>query len=648
MNTPLNLRLATTKMVLWLLVGVATAVGAVRYALGLGVTTALTDLTPWGLWIGLDVMAGVALAAGGFVIAAAVHVFHLERYHALLRPAVLTAFLGYTAVVLGLLVDLGRPWNIWRMMFYWQPTSALFEVGWCVMLYLTVLTLEFAPVVFEGLRWNRAFVFIRRFTLPLVVVGIALSTLHQSSLGTLLVIAPDRLHPLWYSPILPIIFLVSAIGLGLAMVTAESLASSWLFHREPEWPLLHGLTRAAAVVLGLYLALRLGDLAWRGQLRYAVEGSWASGWFLAELLVSTVVPIVLFSLPAARRSGAALASGAFLAVFGFILHRANVGGISHMARTGDAYFPAPTEFVMSFGVISAMALVFLFFVEHLKVWEHPPEKPGHFRPAAVDPLSSVRIRGPWFGGVQRVALAWVLGAIVGVAIVEHEVSRRAVTRPQPVGSPRAVEVTRTVSPDGLLHRLTLATVHGRYEGAPDRLGRALLIDGDRQGRHVLFEHERHQQRLGGSESCRRCHHKSFPLAVATTCSGCHRDMYSPTDTFDHQRHTDALGANGSCRRCHPDARAAKTREGSARCAECHARETFAFPVELPKSPLPLGVAPGYRAAMHGLCIPCHRAEEAVRPVRGPYLSRCPACHREASPDGDDLRLREGRVIVGER
>jgi Ni/Fe-hydrogenase subunit HybB-like protein len=153
-SAPVNVRLATTKAVLWLLVGVAAAVAAVRYALGLGLTTALSDQTPWGLWIGLDVMAGVALAAGGFVIAASVYVFHRERFHALVRPAVLTAFLGYVAVVLGLLIDLGRPWNIWRMTVYWQPTSALFEVGWCVMLYLSVLTLEFAPVVFEGLRWS--------------------------------------------------------------------------------------------------------------------------------------------------------------------------------------------------------------------------------------------------------------------------------------------------------------------------------------------------------------------------------------------------------------------------------------------------------------------------------------------------------------
>ena len=231
MSTPVNVRLATTKAVLWLLVGVATAVAAVRYAYGLGLTTALTDLTPWGLWIGLDVMAGVALAAGGFVIAATVYVFHLERYHALVRPAVLTAFLGYVAVVLGLLVDLGRPWNIWRMTVHWQPTSALFEVGWCVMLYLTVLTLEFAPVVFEGLRWNRAFALLKRATLPLVIVGIALSTLHQSSLGTLLVIAPERLHPLWYSPILPLLFLVSAIGLGLATVVVEDVTSTWLYRR---------------------------------------------------------------------------------------------------------------------------------------------------------------------------------------------------------------------------------------------------------------------------------------------------------------------------------------------------------------------------------------------------------------------------------
>ena len=161
-------------------------------------------------------MGGVALAAGGFTMTAIVYIFQLERFHPIVRPAVLTAFLGYIAVVAGLMFDLGLPWNIWHMIVFWNPHSPLFEVGWCVMLYLTVLTLEFLPVPaerFSSLARLRAVLL--KFRIPLVIAGIALSTLHQSSLGSLFLIMPYRLHPLWYSPLLPVLFFVSAVGLGL-------------------------------------------------------------------------------------------------------------------------------------------------------------------------------------------------------------------------------------------------------------------------------------------------------------------------------------------------------------------------------------------------------------------------------------------------
>ncbi len=642
MSAPASTRLATAKAVLWLLVGVATAVAVVRYAYGLGRTTALTDLTPWGLWIGLDVMAGVALAAGGFVIAATVHVFHRERFHSLVRPAILTAFLGYAAVVLGLLVDLGRPWNIWRMTVRWQPTSALFEVGWCVMLYLTVLTLEFAPVVFEGLKWSRAFALLKRATLPLVVVGIALSTLHQSSLGTLLVIAPGRLHPLWYSPILPLLFLVSAIGLGLATVVAEDVTTTWLYHRQPEWDLLPSLTRASAVVLLAYLALRLGDLAFRGSLGRVLEGSWWSALFVVELLLSVVVPVLIFLFPSTRKSPAALSAGAFLVIAGFVLDRATVGGIAHLARTRDSYVPAATEISISLGIIAAMALVFMFFVEHLGVWETPPPAPDHFRPAVTDPSSSVRLRGPWFGAVQRSGLAWVIGAVLGLGLASAEVSHRSAMRRTPVARPRTVAVDRTERPGQLLHQLRLVPATAASETTEN----ALLLSASGGGRYVLFEHDQHQKRLGGVSSCRRCHHLNLPLDKATPCASCHRDMYAATDIFAHARHVATLGDNASCPRCHPPA-SAKTREASTPCASCHAAEG-GEPIGLAAArKWAPGLAPGYRDSLHALCISCHRAEEA-RTARAPYLSRCPACHRGAATGDEDLRIREGAVLLAKR
>ncbi len=640
MTTP-NTRLAVTKMVLWALLGAGMAVAAVRFVRGLGETTALTDMTPWGLWIGFDVVSGVALAAGGFVIAAVVHVFHLERYKALLRPAVLTAFLGYVAVVIGLLVDLGRPWNIWRPTVYWQHHSALFEVAWCVMLYLTVLALEFAPVVFEGLRLSRAYRLVTRLTLPLVVVGIALSTLHQSSLGTLLLINPNRVHPLWYSPLLPLLFFVSAVALGLAMVTAESIVSAWLFHRDPEWPQLRGLTRAAAAVLAVYLLVRVGDLAVRGDLRHAVEGTWWAALFAVEIIVSVALPVALFTVPAWRRSRAAVGTGAALVVGGIVLYRANTAGITHIAETGSVYVPALSEVLVSLGVVAGMALVFLFFVEHLRVWDEPATPPDHFRSPLVDGLTGARVRSPWAGAFHLAGAGWLAGAIVGLAVVELGMADRSRPEPFPVRGPRVVAAVQRPVPEPPGHHL--AMVSG--EPAGTAVVNALLIDGDRTGRWVVFDHDDHQRRLGGVQSCGRCHHRSVPLGRATSCARCHRDMYAATDTFGHDRHVAALGGNASCERCHPPAQP-RDRSTATACQTCHRLDRVAgSTVEAAATP---GIAPGYEKAMHTLCIGCHREHEERAGVETPVLSRCPNCHRDRLGNGEEIALRAGALVASGR
>ena len=187
------------------LFGVILAAGAVvtvlRFWKGLGAVTNLSDKFPWGLWVGFDVLCGVALAAGGFTITAAVYVFNLKRFKPIVRPTVLTAFLGYTLVAVGLMYDLGKPWNIWHPIVMWNPRSPMFEVGWCVMLYLTVLALEFSGIVFEKLGWKKAIAVQHAATVPLVIAGVIISTLHQSSLGTFYLITPGKLHPLWYTPL---------------------------------------------------------------------------------------------------------------------------------------------------------------------------------------------------------------------------------------------------------------------------------------------------------------------------------------------------------------------------------------------------------------------------------------------------------------
>src|SRR3990172_9180676 len=407
-------RLRTVKTVLWAIMGVLAVVTVARFIRGLGAVTNLSDAAPWGIWIAFDVMAGVALAAGGFTLAAAVYIFRLERYRSFTRPAILTAFLGYIAVAVGLLYDLGLPWHIWHPIVYPQPHSVLFEVAMCVMLYLTVLGLEFSPVVLEHPWFDRRPLFhaahriLKRATIPLVIAGIMLSTLHQSSLGSLFLITPFRLHPLWYSPAIWVLFLVSAVGVGLLMVTLESYVSAWLFGHELPRERLPSLGRAAAVALLVYAALRLGDLAWRGRLGLAIEPSGAAGLFWLEMALSAIVPGILLALPAVRQSVRGLGLTALVGVLGIIGYRFDVAIVAFSRPGGASYFPTWMEVAVSTGIVAGALLVFIFFVEHLKVYgdAHQAAEPV-VRP---DPIRSWSLLPPSLAFPRNATLAFVTGA----------------------------------------------------------------------------------------------------------------------------------------------------------------------------------------------------------------------------------------------
>jgi Ni/Fe-hydrogenase subunit HybB-like protein len=601
-------RLLAVKAVLWFIVGGAAVMALLRFVRGLGATTALTDLTPWGFWIGFDVMGGVALAAGGFVVAATVYVFHLERYHAIVRPAVLTAFLGYAAVVVGLLADLGLPWNIWHMIVYWNPHSPLFEVGWCVMLYLTVLSLEFAPVLFEVARHPllaKIYRGLKRATIPLVILGIMLSTLHQSSLGSLFLIMPHRVHPLWYTPILPILFFVSAVGLGLMMVTAESLTSAWLYEKEPEMKELGGLGKAGAWVLGLYTLLRLGDVIVRGQGPALFAGDFASRLFITELLVSAIIPAALLAQPAVRRSRRWLGVAAVLGVTGFVMNRIDVGGLAMIATTGTRYAPSWMEVWISVGIVAAAALVYFFIAERFHLFHAGPESPARFRYRApeFDPATLVVRPDPYAGGVTRYSLMTVLGAGVVLALLPQQSALAGLAIPR-----------RPVTPPGY--------------------GERIVLDGDRAGEAVVFDHQKHVGREGGARSCARCHHLNLPGQEATGCARCHRDMQRATDIFDHRRHAARLGREAGCATCHTDDRAPKDQAHTKPCLDCHTRMVAAGATIRPRHPPYLGKAPGYEAAMHGLCIKCHEQRAHDPQVNKPTLAECATCHTGKVPAFD--------------
>lgn len=366
-------RMSTARKVLWALVILGLAASVYRFAFGLGRATNLSDNFPWGIWIGLDVMSGVALAAGGFVIALTVYVLNLKRYQPLLRPAVLTAFVGYILAATGILFDLGQPQRIWHPVIYWNLHSPLFEVAVCVMTYLTVLALEFSPVYFEGRGWARAFRVMKSLTIPLVVAGIILSTMHQSSLGSMMLIAAGRLHPLWYTALLPVLYFVSAVAAGLAMVSVESYLSSRAYDRGFETPLLRSLARGTWWVLLLYAVLRLGDLAVGGRLGHLWEGSLESTLFLAETAIGVVLPLILLVLPAIHTRLTRLVTVQALVLLGVGLNRLDTVLIGMARALGGSYFPSLVEVAVTLGLVSAGVLVYAWAVERLPVFaEHAP------------------------------------------------------------------------------------------------------------------------------------------------------------------------------------------------------------------------------------------------------------------------------------
>ena len=360
-----------------------------RIFYGLGGSTNLSDKFPWGLWIGFDVMCGVGLAAGGFTLVAMVHIFNIKQYRPVLRPAILTAFLGYLLVTVGLLYDVGRPDRMWHPLVMWNPHSVMFEVAWCVTLYSTVLFLEFLPIVFERFGLHKPLEWIHRISVPMMILGVLLSTLHQSSLGTLFLIVPEKLYPLWYTPILPLLFFVSAIAVGLAMTIFESWHSSRAFGRALELPLLASLGRVLAVAMSVYLWIRFLDLLHRDAFGLLLRNRTETWLFLLEIALAAV-PTALLYQSRIRRNPASLYVCAVMVVFSFIANRLNVGITGLEAGSGTHYMPKWSEVAVTLSLVAVGFAIFRVIGQHFPVFAaHSPQPASEQSPeeTEVDPLA---------------------------------------------------------------------------------------------------------------------------------------------------------------------------------------------------------------------------------------------------------------------
>lgn len=354
-------------LVLLVLMGIGGVAAFYRFAFGLGAASNMTDYVPWGLWVAFDVLSGVALAAGGFTITAAVYIFNMKKYKPIARPAILTAFLGYLMVVVGLIVDIGQPHRFWHTLVMPQIRSVMFEVVMCITLYTTVLTLEFAPTVFERLKLKGALKLLKPFHYPLIIAGIVLSFLHQSSLGGFFLIMPAKVSSLWYSPNMPYLFYLSAVCVGLAMVTFESIMSARAFKRPYETDIITGLGKGTAVALAVYVAARVADLAARGALPRMFEGGAASMLYLAELLIGFVVPMALLFQRKIRETISGALFSVSLVIFGVLFNRFNIN-FSAQLGNGVTYFPSWMEIAISVGIVAGGIFAYRLAALYLPVF----------------------------------------------------------------------------------------------------------------------------------------------------------------------------------------------------------------------------------------------------------------------------------------
>lgn len=357
-----------------------------RFTGGLAAVSNLDANNPWGVWIGFDLLCGVALAAGGYTTAAAVEIFGMKKYHAALRPAILTGFLGYSMVVLALVYDVGRPWRLPYPFFVSQGvTSVMFEVGACVMLYLTVLFLEFSPIALEWLGAKKLRNVVVKLTMLLTILGVLLSTLHQSSLGALFLIAPWKLHPLWYSSYLPVFFFISSIAAGLSMVIFEGTLARRYFggkmdeeHRESMNNVVFGFGKAASMVLAAYFALKVFGVALDNN--WLLLGTGYGLWFLFELFGLILVPCLLYAIGVRDRNLKLIRVTAVWTVIGIVINRLNIVWICFNWRlpAAERYVPHWMEIGISVFVITVGLVLYRFIVTRMPVfYEHPDYRETH-------------------------------------------------------------------------------------------------------------------------------------------------------------------------------------------------------------------------------------------------------------------------------
>lgn len=351
----------------------------IRFWKGIGAVTNLTQEVPWGLWIGFDVVTGVAFAGGAYVLTFMVYILNLKKYHSIVRVTVLNGFLAYLFYAGALLLDLGRPWNVINPIIGndFGVSSVLFLVAWHFLLYMLAQLLEFSPAIAEWLGAKRARKILSGMTLGAVIFGITLSTLHQSGLGSLFLMAKDKIHPLWYNEFIPIMFFVSSIFAGLSMVIFEGSISHKVFsdqisekNKKAHSPILHGLSKICAVTMFAYFTLNI--LVFMHGKRWEYLGSPLGYWYLTEMIGFVLLPMILFFLSYREMNIKMIRIAAIVTMLGIIMNRLNVTTIGFNWDAGVRYVPSWMEIVVTLTVLFTEIWIFRYVINRLPVLRESP------------------------------------------------------------------------------------------------------------------------------------------------------------------------------------------------------------------------------------------------------------------------------------
>jgi Ni/Fe-hydrogenase subunit HybB-like protein len=654
-TAPKRLALTCGYIILAVLIAVGLGVGIVRLINGMGATTNLSDDYPWGLWIVYDLFF-CPFAAGAFMISAVAHIYNRKEYHPIARPVILAGFLGEVSVVVILLMDLGRWDQFYNTLipWYWNLHSFMIQVSLCLTVYLGVLVMEFAPALLERLNWQKPLRAIRPLTILLAGVGIVLSTLHQSALGSLFLLMPYRLHPVWWSPLLPLLFFTSAAFSGLAMAMFVAMVSFRAFGCRLDLSLLTQLAKIAFIMLGIYLVFRLEDLVLAGEIGLIFSEGRLSLLFLAELLIGVIVPLILFGRRKGRESGSALIWGATCILVGVALNRTNVALLAQRDPAGVAYFPHWMEFVVAIAAVAVGVTLFTLAARLLPVMPTGVQN----RRQGISPTRRPR----WI--VPGVGMTLLLLTIVVVVLLQPVV--RAVG-PQGETTPPLSMETSTMSHSQECrechleqtalsragadsHDLARLTIEPDPPEAPHgRLGCVTCHQGsggtaDPSVAHVALIAD---PSVIGSRGCLSCHHdlpNEVPQdrlrtphdqvvhgqAVGVSCSDCHGGVGHGFDPVSGE----VICPMGVCLDCH------QTRQLDSELVECHVCHISPHQAVAAlecsdchrsiESWQDLGVVAhpmelvGRHAQAH--CFDCHQKPDAD----GRLTSQCSACHQAPS------------------